>query len=337
MIQRPQPTTRYTSMPAPRPLLDQLSRGLLWAMVASLTLGGLVGAALLLGGAGDATTWRIDSTLFGLALHCGIALVFTRGARGSRLSIPATICIALTTLNLTILLAATWVINEHGEAWAQTGVLILAAILLTPARTLFRKRLHPWAVWLGVLTSGATAALTIVDIWLPWQWQQTWPIDDEAVGTAWVIAAAVAFATALYAWRAHPRLRWLRIIVTILIGASAAMITIIIWNMSTHTDEFFGRLTMVVTLLAVCGIGVHATLSFLLRPAAVTTGPRTAIDLELRCPKCREDLTLPTGSSACPHCKTKFEIRVLPTSCLKCGYDLASLRQPTCPECGSVY
>jgi hypothetical protein len=306
-------------------------------MVVSLTLGGLVGAALLLGGAGDATTWRVDSTLFALALHCGVALVFTRGARGGKLSVPAFTCIAITALNLLILLTSIWFANNHGEGWIQTGILMLAALLLTPARTLYRKRLNLWAVRLGVLATGAAVALSLARIWVTWNLRQAWPLDDEAIGTAWVVASAVCFATAMHAWRAHPKLRWLRLLVTCLIAASAAMIIIIIWNYTSHSDEFFGRLTMVVTLLAVCGIAVHGTLSFLLRPAVAAAGPRTSIDLELRCPRCREDLTLPAGPSACPHCKTRFDIRVTPSACLRCNYDLSNLPTPTCPECGAVY
>ena len=42
------------------------------------------------------------------------------------------------------------------------------------------------------------------------------------------------------------------------------------------------------------------------------------------------------GCRACPHCRASWRLK-LPEKCAKCGYSLAGLEQPTCPECGVAW
>ncbi|MBL8746901.1 MAG: hypothetical protein JNK58_11160 [Phycisphaerae bacterium] len=320
---------------AERSMLDQVRRGVLWAMVASLSLGGLLGAGMLLGGVGDATAWRVESTLFGLALHCGASLGFFHDLRAKTLAwramLPLTICCA----NFLILLGSTWITNDQEQAWGQTGVLLGVAALLAPAWTLFRKGSHRSLGFLCVLACASAGALTLIEIWTQsfWSYRPTW---EKMLGTSWSVAIALALIAALFAWRAQPRLRWLRIVVTILICVGTALIIGGIVENSMWEIEFYRRLTVVFSILSVCGVLINAILARLFRPEA-EAGSRAAIDIEVRCPTCRENVTLPTGRSSCPFCKTRFEMRVVPGACIRCGYDLASLREPTCPECGTVY
>lgn len=42
------------------------------------------------------------------------------------------------------------------------------------------------------------------------------------------------------------------------------------------------------------------------------------------------------GCRACPHCRASWKLK-FPEKCAKCGYSLAGLEQPTCPECGVAW
>lgn len=317
-----------------RSTIEQARRGVLWAMVASLALGGLLGAAMLLGGVGDATAWRVESTLFGLALHCAGSLAFLRELRAGTLAWRGIVPLGICAANFLILIVGTWIIDKQEEAWGTTGVLTGSAALLSPAWTLIRKRLHVPLVVAAVSAVAIAAGLTIFEIWAGgfWSYRPTW---EKVLGCVWTLAIVVALASTLFAWRSQPRLRWLRVLTTLLITGAAAMIVAGIIDERLWEGEFYRRLTAVLAILSICGVLIHAVLARLLKPEAAAG--RAAIDVEMRCPKCREDLVQPTGLSACPHCGTKFEIRVLPSACLKCGYDLAALREPKCPECGAEY
>lgn len=397
-----------------RSTLDQVRRGVLWAMVVSLALGGLLGAAMLLGGVGDATAWRVESTLFALALHCGAALCFLRRRSSAAFSLLPVIGLGVCAGNLCVLLIDTWTYQWDWKGWAQTSILVAGSLLQTPTWTLFRKRVLRAVGATSMVVCASAAGITIADIWLDLRFTViSWSFWNKLQSSLWIGSVALAFICAIYAWRAVPRLKWFRFVVTafILFAAeliilqtilgrwsyprqppanqffsrfmmsftvlfalalplywlilrrtlatttsrrlqwlTAAFLFLVTISVSVFADEFLydvswrlltseflDRLSLVFAILAVCGVLINAILTRLLRPEPTAAGARAVVDLELRCPKCREDLTLPSGASACPYCKTKFEIRVLPIACLRCGYDLGSLREPTCPECGAVY
>lgn len=291
---------------------------------------------MLLGGVGYNSAWRIESTLFGLALHCGAALLFLKESRGPTLAMRALVPLVICSVNFLVLVVNTWWFAAEEKSWAQTGVLFAAGLLLTPTWTLVRKAVFRPLIATGLITTGAATALSLVLIWTSWRLpnRQTW---DRATAVLWTLAMACSLIAALYAWKPVPRLRALRIAVTVIIAFTAALISTGIIDDSIWRDEFFGRLTIVFAILSVCGVLVNAILVRLLRPQANSPTSQSPIEIEMRCPKCREELLQPAGASACPHCRTKFEIRVIPVACIRCGYDISNLRQPTCPECGAAY
>ncbi len=61
----------------------------------------------------------------------------------------------------------------------------------------------------------------------------------------------------------------------------------------------------------------------------------TPLALQITCPRCLTQQTVPSGHSRCQQCKLKFHIEIEEPRCPQCGYLLHMLEHPVCPECGA--
>lgn len=58
---------------------------------------------------------------------------------------------------------------------------------------------------------------------------------------------------------------------------------------------------------------------------------------DFRCPGCQTSFTASTAGCQCPMCSLAVTVKLHPSACLNCGYEMKGLTKSECPECGAAY
>lgn len=122
-----------------------------------------------------------------------------------------------------------------------------------------------------------------------------------------------------------------------LLAAFIAMVVGLIWTIDTW-DRYAGVIRSLMSvwgLATLCSmLAVPAAARFVERKKPVAKESIASVfQLELTCPRCKAELTLPSGIGRCSQCRFALFIEVEEPRC-ECGYLLFRLETSRCPECG---
>lgn len=181
---------------------------------------------------------------------------------------------------------------------------------------------------------GLAVAAMLLTFWLN--------LDDQAVfrgfppvmtliGLAW---ASAIFLCGLRAIVVIPVRGWVRALRV----AAAASLAVAAGGILLELPRFAGDLGG--TLVGLGAIGLIASLAgigamhIVRRSSIAVAGETDQVAVAATCPRCRCDVRLTPGSSACPTCGLRFRIEVEAPRCIGCGQWLHVLSADACPECG---
>ncbi len=122
-----------------------------------------------------------------------------------------------------------------------------------------------------------------------------------------------------------------------LLAAFIAMVVGLIWTIDSW-DRYAGVISSLMSvwgLATLCSmLAVPAAARFVERKKPVAKESIASVfQLELTCPRCKAELTLPSGIGRCSQCRFALFIEVEEPRC-ECGYLLFRLETSRCPECG---
>ncbi len=122
-----------------------------------------------------------------------------------------------------------------------------------------------------------------------------------------------------------------------LLAAFIAMVVALTWTIDSwdRYAEVIATLMVVWGLATLCSMfAVPAAARFVVRKRPVAKESIASVfQLELTCPRCQAELTLPSGIGRCSQCRFALLIEVEEPRC-ECGYLLFRLETSQCPECG---
>lgn len=233
-----------------------------------------------------------------------------------------------------------WALLIPRTGWVQEHVLLSAlftGLLSLPAFgcaiVLHRRRDRP-IMWLGIIASAATLALTLILIWTE---RTAFDFPDE------FIQLTVCFGI-VAVWAAHFGLlrltklsqTWAKFVrlATIVLGTTLAVILLIsVW--SEPNFEWFWRVIGVLLILTLCGTIVTPILGLIELIAARGTRESlpSSLKIALTCPRCGSSEMVTAGVGRCAACGLRITIDIEEPRCT-CGYLLHKLKGENCPECG---
>lgn len=198
--------------------------------------------------------------------------------------------------------------------------------------------------WVGVAAAVIGLVMWQVGIWYLPSSDPRWLVTVMAIG------GAAAFANVLV--RA-PVGSGQKLVVYGTIAAASAVAVFVILDVHIQEGAYddlmgFRRFTAGASIVTVSGTLAVVVLALLNRRAmrkvayaarAVGNGdggPGALLtNIELRCPRCRKEQTLPLGEGSCSECKLIIHTRVEVPTCPQCGYDVSMIKADKCPECGA--
>jgi len=315
-------------------------RIVLWSMITGLVGCALVAIFILLFGEFNRTTGRILGSLGALAFHCG-AIVALSGA-GDRGLAPWLVRLGVCAFgaSFAVMLLQVWYpwTRWEGESVWQTLLFCIALALCVPPARLLRlgraRALSGAALGLIALTLAFWVFLLWYD--LPWD-----PIWYRAASAASVVAFTLSHICLLLGLRFGGSIGIARAIAIWAAGVTGAIwATFIFWEDPSSLgipEEFLLRLFAASAVADACATLAVLILRRLRRPSASASEGARRITVEIRCPRCNSEQTLPLGRSECRSCGLKIAIDVESDTCIQCGYLLQGLPERRCPECGTSF
>lgn len=161
---------------------------------------------------------------------------------------------------------------------------------------------------------------------------------DEAVAKFMFLVAVWAIALPHAGLLAVPRfagaLPWAQRAAVMAVFSLAGLVTFATLTELAGDEDLWFRVIGVLGILAALGtisVPILARVQGIDKLANVESTP---MEVQLTCPRCLTQQTLPTGPSRCRSCRLKFEISIEEPRCPGCNYLLHKLTEPVCPECG---
>lgn len=312
-----------------------LRHGVLWTMIVSLVLGGLLGTWLVLIESRPADSWRLIAALFGLSIHCAAGLLLMGRGEPRRFSSGVLAGLLVCLVNGAVLIGSLLLLNGRYslEALAQTFLLIGAWICLIAPLRLLREGRSRLVGFVTLMLLGAGVLLSLLMIWAIPPLSGT--MYERVASAVNVLAIGSAFVAAAEAIQPKAALQWLRVTAQGIVIFTSGWVAFGIVASLFEDNTVAVRVAFVGAMLSACSLGTFAAASALLglRPSAEPSG--AGLLVALICPCCQKELKLAGGKSRCESCDSEFELRVRLARCASCGYDLSNLRGSRCPECGA--
>jgi len=253
----------------------------------------------------------VITSMFGLAVTIG-AMIFVESESGIEWLSRALGTTLIAFLAGTGGLAATMVMQQGRLVWLMRAVVVLLVVI---------------AVWWGIffwlvgrrLTDDSFARLAAIG------------------GTLTIPTLTLLFGAQLAVMRTKRQwLSWTRWAVIAELGVFAAATVSLFWtDWWRQHDELVGSLW---TLWGMATLAAMSMVTMLVRrEARKKPTPAEAVSrqarLEMTCPRCGAEQTLPSGVTRCGRCRQTLRIEVEEPRC-ECGYLLFRLEGDQCPECG---
>lgn len=305
-----------------------LSTGLIWAGFGGWRLGERFGATL---------------GLVILMSPAVVALLCLRASEAGR--VAGLVGLAFAAAAAAVFLIQIWLDLPSVERWPFGGTgaaLCWSGLLASLALVGFGTDARHWR-WAGVLAALAALALMLYGVWV------SQSDDARALTCVMSVAGFVAFANVLLRAGVFGGQRWVVYGTIAAAGAVALFVNLDAFVHEGASDDLFGfrRFAAGALIVTISGTLAVIVLALLNRRAtrkvvyaAQTVGggagqagaPLRSINL--RCPRCQKEQTLPLGEAACCECRLIIHTRVEVPSCPRCGYDISMIGFDKCPKCG---
>ena len=282
-------------------------------------------------------------TIAFLALCTIPAMGFLRARHSAPLRIGSNVGVVLTFITFCLFLFPAWFLHSafnigtadiwYGTASA-TGLLGLLVVGCLVSIGDTKSPLGKAALLIriaGVAAAVVAWVMAVSAIWM--KVVESSGLFVALISTACVIALAnLALLATL-----TPGQRWVRIGTIAAAIATAACVDYIAFTGWNNADEFVFRVGGAAGFVTACGSLALIILARMNRPMANADREyREATQIAVTCPGCRSKQTLPVGTSACPTCHLRFNIRIDEPRCAQCDYLLFMLTGDKCPECGAA-
>jgi len=214
-----------------------------------------------------------------------------------------------------------------------TAVGVSSILALAAAVPWERRRWHPIGP-IGVMTVTIGLVYSLVMIWIVAEMADA-DIEVWLKGYGVVCVVAVAIPLLGLISMAQLRRQWAFVrvgTVVVVIVFACQIIVSIIYEID---DDVWYRIMGILGIAVACG---NISLPILHRVSRMQT--REAVQtvelaLNIVCPRCGKQQTLPVGRSTCSGCALRFLIEIEEDTCRTCGYLLYQIESAVCPECGT--
>lgn len=186
--------------------------------------------------------------------------------------------------------------------------------------------------WLGV-----AAGLAAV-VWAAAESTQPSYGVPESIQYCWCLAIPITYTNVALVFRLQRGAAVLRLacigLVVIDAGLWAAIADLDAWGFNYYGDSpLVYRLFAAIGLAAGCGTVALVILHWLTGRRDIGPGSPLPTGAMVHCPRCSRKQRVDFGESACKGCGTILSVRAFDPKCPGCGYDLAGITTPRCPEC----
>lgn len=280
----------------------------------------------------------------GSILLCALpAMAFFRSRHNPSVRVASNLGVILTGVTFAMLMIPTWDIHVivslgSSDYWYGTatatgllGLVAAACVVSIDVPTPFRFGLLSLIRIAGLAATIVSWIMALIAIW-------THVTESSGLFTTLISTGCVVGLTnlTLLATLTQPQ-RWIRI-GTIAAGViTAVCVDILAFGGWSNSDEFLIRIGGAAGFVTACGSLALIILARMNRPMANADREyREATQIAVTCPGCRSKQTLPVGTSACPTCHLRFNIRIDEPRCAQCDYLLFMLTGDKCPECGAT-
>jgi hypothetical protein len=208
---------------------------------------------------------------------------------------------------------------------------------LASSIVLSKRQLIP-LMWIGIGSTTAAAFLWLLLIWTDaWSWGDgiQWAELIAKAGFTFTFAAILACLIGMLSLQRLDRAPF-RAVHTATVTITTILFFVGVLAIWLEIDEdWMGKLIAVLAILGTCGTIVTPVLGLIehLQRRGSRESIPSSVKIELTCPRCRSQQTLPAGTARCASCGLRIDIDVEEPRC-ECGYLLYQLQGDMCPECG---
>lgn len=188
--------------------------------------------------------------------------------------------------------------------------------------------------WLGVAAGLAAVVWAAAE-----STQPSYGVPDS-IQYCWCLAIPITYANTVLAFRLKRSAALLRGTCMALVFGAAGLWAYTV-SVGSRLDTFAGeysltyRLFAAISLAAGCGTVALIILHWLTGRREIAPGSPLPTATTVVCPRCYRKQRQDFGESACKGCGTLLSVRAFDPKCPSCGYDLAGITTPRCPECST--